>query len=416
MKKFFLVVMLCMSFCSQVLAAEEPATTTTEKGSIFTSIPERKTVNSLSDVMSATDASKIQQLIAANLIDYNTNKDKMSVNAWVLEKVQNNIFSVSDARKIEIAQEIVDTIKSSKEQEKSLQEAVASGESKSSWLDKKLKTYVTKAIEITGSDVTNFKPKGRTEGFSIAGKSWSGSILTSKEAEVLRNDLLQGSDDGLKAALAVSLVIAASQSEVAIVNTVAPKQLTVIAINAMNEAKTVLRVKNGDISGKEGAAVLADTATASLVGLLSGFDFKQIGFIAGAAAGTAAGGALDGATGGISLGSITINGALIGAYLGEKIGSKIGNSLNDTFDIKVHAKIISEFEGFLGGTVLSVLNIEDVTSALEQIDEEEEIKNTSEEKGFFASVYESITNGMSSAWEWMKDIWSSSWNAVTGWV
>ena len=155
-------------------------------------------------------------------------------------------------------------------------------------------------------------------------------------------------------------------------------QLTMIAINAVEEAKTVLKVKKGLISGKEGVAKLTDTAMASVIGMLAGFDYKQIGFIAGTAAGTAAGGALEGATGGLSLGAITINGALLGAYLGEKIGSKLGDSLNATMDEKLKVRIITEFESFIGGTVASVLNIQDVQKALDSMEKESDVKLTEE--------------------------------------
>ena len=164
----------------------------------------------------------------------------------------------------------------------------------------------------------------------------------------------------------------------------------------------------------------------SLIGMLAGFDYKQIGFLAGTAAGTAAGGALEGATGGISLGSITINGALLGAYFGEKIGSRIGESINATMDEKLKVRIITEFESFLGGTVATVLNIHDVQKALDSMEQESDIKLTEEAAkavtrakdgavSFGTSVGETVKDWGSSAGSAMKSWGSSAKNTVKGW-
>jgi hypothetical protein len=171
---------------------------------------------------------------------------------------------------------------------------------------------------------------------------------------------------------------------------------------------------------------------ASIVGMLAGFDYKQIGFIAGTAAGTAAGGALEGATGGISLGSITINGALIGAYLGEKIGTKLGNTLNETLDAKMHAKIVTEFEGFIGSTVLTVLNISDVKPAVDQINQGTEeptiqkadVKNQPPaDAGIFGKAWFYVKEAggwmadkAGSGWTVVKDFFGSGWLKVKQWI
>jgi hypothetical protein len=242
----------------------------------------------------------------------------------------------------------------------------------------------------------------------------------------MRDDLEQDRDSGIKTAVAVGLVLAADSGRISIMNQAAPRQLTMIAINAVEEAKTVLKVKKGIITGKEGVDKLTDTAMTSLIGMLAGFDYKQIGFLAGTAAGTAAGGALEGATGGISLGSITINGALLGAYFGEKIGSRIGESINATMDEKLKVRIITEFESFLGGTVATVLNIHDVQKALDSMEKESDIKLTEEAAkavtrakdgavSFGTSVGETVKDWGSSAGSAMKSWGSSAKNTVKGW-
>ena len=299
------------------------------------------------------------------------------------------------------------------------------GESKKSWLDGQMKKYITKAVELTG-DAPKVTSQGRNSGFTIAGKNWKGQALSDREARRMREDLEKDADSGIKTAVAVGLVLAADSGRVSIMNEAAPRQLTMIAINAVEEAKTVLKVKKGIITGREGVAKLTDTAMTSLIGMLAGFDYKQIGFLAGTAAGTAAGGAIEGATGGISLGSITINGALLGAYFGEKIGTRIGESLNATMDEKLKVRIISEFESFLGGTVATVLNIHDVQKALDSMENESDIKLTEEAAkavtkakdgavSFGTSVSETVKSWGSSAGSTIKSWGSSTGSTLKSW-
>ncbi|MBQ7418555.1 MAG: hypothetical protein IJV18_10815, partial [Acidaminococcaceae bacterium] len=239
--------------------------------------------------------------------------------------------------------------------------------------------------------------------------------LSDREARRMRDDLEQDRDNGIKTAVAVGLVLAADSGRVSIMNQAAPRQLTMIAINAVEEAKTVLKVKKGIITGKEGVAKLTDTAMTSLIGMLAGFDYKQIGFLAGTAAGTAAGGAIEGATGGISLGSITINGALLGAYFGEKIGSRIGESLNATMDEKLKVRIITEFESFLGGTVATVLNIHDVQKALDSMEKESDIRLTEEAAKAVTKAKDGAVSLGSSISETVKSWGSSAGSTIKSW-
>ena len=382
MKKLFALVLSFCLFCGVSFAEESSAETNTNAGDKpaslnLGSLPERKTMNSLEDVLTARDADRIQKAISDSLVSFAEKDGALSVEAWSEKMLQEKMENASRDRITEIAQEIQDAIRETEEQNRSLAEAVKNGETKKNWMDGQLKKYITKAVELTG-DTPKVSGSGRNSGFTIAGKNWKGQALSDREARRMRDDLEKDNDNGIKTAVAVGLVLAADSGRISIMNQAAPRQLTMIAINAVEEAKTVLKVKKGIITGKEGVDKLTDTAMTSLIGMLAGFDYKQIGFLAGTAAGTAAGGALEGATGGISLGSITINGALLGAYFGEKIGSRIGESINATMDEKLKVRIITEFESFLGGTVATVLNIHDVQKALDSMEQESEIKLTEE--------------------------------------
>ena len=419
MKKLFALVLSFCLLCGVAFAEGEPSADTgnseNKSGSLnLGSLPERKTVNSLTDVLTSQDADYIQKAISASLVSYAEKDDALSVEAWSDKVLQEKMENASKARVTEVAQEIQDTIRETEEQNRSLAEAVKNGESKKSWLDGQLKKYITKAVELTG-DAPKVTSSGRNSGFTIAGKNWKGQALSDREARRMRDDLEQDRDNGIKTAVAVGLVLAADSGRVSIMNQAAPRQLTMIAINAVEEAKTVLKVKKGIITGKEGVAKLTDTAMTSLIGMLAGFDYKQIGFLAGTAAGTAAGGAIEGATGGISLGSITINGALLGAYFGEKIGSRIGESLNATMDEKLKVRIITEFESFLGGTVATVLNIHDVQKALDSMEKESDIRLTEEAAKAVTKAKDGAVSLGSSISETVKSWGSSAGSTIKSW-
>lgn len=380
MKKLFaLVITLCL-FCPVVFAeggsaGDKPAK---ESGSLnLTSLPERKTIHSLEDALSGQEAGKLQKAVSDALVSYAEKDSSLSDRDWSEKLLQEKMQNASRDRITEIAEEIQSVLAETEKQKKSLEQAVQQGESKKAWLDGRFKQYITKAVEWTGNNPM-VSGTSRGTGFTIAGKTWKGQALSDKEARALQEQLETDRDNGIKTAVATGLVIAEDSGQIGILSQADPRQLTMIAINAVEEAKTVFKVKKGMISGREGVAKLTDTAMASVIGMLAGFDYKQIGFLAGTAAGTAAGGALEGATGGISLGTITINGALLGAYLGEKIGSRLGESLNATMDEKLKVRIINEFESFLGGTVATVLNIHDVEKALDSMEKESDVKLTDE--------------------------------------
>ena len=120
------------------------------------------------------------------------------------EKVlQEKMENASKSRVTEISLEIQDTIRETEEQNRSLAEAMKNGESKKSWMDGQLKKYITKAVELTG-DAPKVTSNGRNNGFTIAGKNWKGQALSDREARLMREDLEQDRDSGIKTAVACS--------------------------------------------------------------------------------------------------------------------------------------------------------------------------------------------------------------------
>ena len=273
MKKFFALVLSFCLFCGIAFAEGETSENTNtgenKQGSLnLGSLPERKTKSSLEDVLSAQDADRIQKAISDALVSFAEKDEALSVEAWSEKVLQEKMENASKNRVTEIVQEIQDAIRETEEQNRSLAEAVKKGESKKSWMDGQLKKYITKAVELTG-DAPKVTSHGRNNGFTIAGKNWKGRALSDREARLMRDDLEKDKDSGIKTAVAVGLVLAADSGKISIMNQAAPRQLTMIAINAVEEAKTVLKVKKGIISGKEGVDKLTDTAMTSLIGMLA---------------------------------------------------------------------------------------------------------------------------------------------------
>ena len=413
MKKKVLALSVCLMLAAAPAWAEDPAAGAAAAGDAssgfnITSLPERKNIQSLTDVMSDGEAVLLQQAISDALVDYAEN-GAAGDEKWT-ENFLAKQSSITADRIPGIAAEIQAALDETDAQRASLAEAVEAGETKEGWLEGSMKKYITKAVEVTGG-APKISSEGRSSGFTLAGRNWKGRALSDAESKAYQGLLLADKDRGVKTAVAAGLVAAAEKGNISMMNQSQPKQLTFIAINAVDEAKTVLKVKKGMISGKEGVSMLTDAAMTSVVGMLSGLDYKQIGFIAGTAAGTAAGGALEGATGGLSLGTITVNGALIGAYLGEKIGTKIGQSINESMDDKLHARIVNEFESFLGGTVASVINVGDVSDALSSMESESDVKLT--EKA--AELFDKAKEGAKSAGSTTAEAGKNAWETVKDW-
>ena len=207
MKKIILL-LLALLCCISVASAEDtaPAAIANDGKPLITSLPERKTTNSLKDVLTQADAQKIQKLVSDMIVDYNLHKDKQTPEVWSKQVLKARMDGVSDKRVQEITSEIAGSIKVTSEKQKSLDSAVQNGTSKKSWLDGQVKKYITKAVDAT-TDTPQESDKNRIRGFSLASVDWGGQTLSDAEAEALRGDLLADKDAGLKTAVAVALVL-----------------------------------------------------------------------------------------------------------------------------------------------------------------------------------------------------------------
>ena len=116
MKKLFALVLSFCLLCGVAFAEGEPSADTgnseNKSGSLnLGSLPERKTVNSLTDVLTSQDADYIQKAISDSLVSYAEKDDALSVEAWSEKVLQEKMENASKARVTEVAQEIQDTIR-----------------------------------------------------------------------------------------------------------------------------------------------------------------------------------------------------------------------------------------------------------------------------------------------------------------
>ena len=221
MKKLFALILSFCLFCGIAFAEGETSADNTntgenKQGSLnLGSLPERKTMSSLEDVLTPQDADRIQKAVSDALVSFAEKDAALSVEAWSEKVLQEKMENASKSRVTEISLEIQDAIRETEEQNRSLAEAVKNGESKKSWMDGQLKKYITKAVELTG-DAPKVTSSGRNNGFTIAGKNWKGQALSDREARLMRDDLEQDRDSGIKTAVAVGLVLAADSGRVSI--------------------------------------------------------------------------------------------------------------------------------------------------------------------------------------------------------
>ena len=139
MKKLFALVLSFCLFCGIAFAEGETSDNNTgenKPGSLnLASLPERKTMNSLEDVLTAQDADRIQKAISDALVSFAEKDDAMSVETWSEKVLREKMENASRSRVTEIAQEIQDAIRETEEQNRSLAEAMKNGESKKSWME-----------------------------------------------------------------------------------------------------------------------------------------------------------------------------------------------------------------------------------------------------------------------------------------
>lgn len=138
-------------------------------------------------VLFEDDARKIKNLQENFIKSYIDNKDKMSINQWLAVELTNNLPEKSESEIEEISNEIIKTITRNEEKQKSLEEAVANGRSKESWLASTLKQSTS---HLTTEQAAKYL-QGLDDAIKNANESMY-NVITTKSGLINQNFNLDG--------------------------------------------------------------------------------------------------------------------------------------------------------------------------------------------------------------------------------
>ena len=117
MKKLFALILSFCLFCGIAFAEGETSADNTntgenKQGSLnLGSLPERKTMSSLEDVLTPQDADRIQKAVSDALVSFAEKDAALSVEAWSEKVLQEKMENASKSRVTEISLEIQDAIR-----------------------------------------------------------------------------------------------------------------------------------------------------------------------------------------------------------------------------------------------------------------------------------------------------------------
>lgn len=133
------------------------------------------------------DAKQLKQIQQRFIQSYIDNKDKIDLNQWLTIELENNLPEKSEVEVQKISNEIIETIKTNEEKQKSLEKAIENGRSKESW-------FVTNLKQST-SNMTTAKTAEYLHELDKAIKSANQSMyntITTKSGTINKNFNLDG--------------------------------------------------------------------------------------------------------------------------------------------------------------------------------------------------------------------------------
>lgn len=89
------------------------------------------------------DGKNLNSIIQSFVESYAKHKDSMNLDEWLSFEIEKNIEGISKEEAKEISDEIIESLKSSEENKKSLKKAVKQGRSKESWFASKIKNHTS---------------------------------------------------------------------------------------------------------------------------------------------------------------------------------------------------------------------------------------------------------------------------------
>ena len=146
-------------------------------------------------------------------------------------------------------------------------------------------------------------------GFEVAQKLWDGEEI--KEEEIIETAIVGGADFGVKAAAAGAIKVGVEKEIITVIPKGTPAStIANIAFVAIEDAKVVGKMMNGELSFKEGIEKIEQTTVATAAGLV-----------------TMGKGAVIGAATGAIFGPV---GAAIGGFVGGTVGYMAGSKVGET--------------------------------------------------------------------------------------
>lgn len=147
-------------------------------------------------------------------------------------------------------------------------------------------------------------------GFDVAQKLWNGEKI--KGEEVAKTALASGADFGIKAATAGAIKVGVEKGIITVIPKGTPAgAIANIAYIAIEDAKIVGKMMDGDITVKEGIEKIEQTTVATVAGLYAMGEGAAMGATAGAIFGPA----------GMAIGGF------VGGTIGYMAGSKVGETI-----------------------------------------------------------------------------------------
>lgn len=315
------------------------------------------------DILSQEAAEQLAEILSDAITDYTEKQADMSVGDWLKGYLNDRLTERAPEEIQSICDEIISTIDRHNEKIDSMNKAAASGISaenwfttevmssggspgeiakeavacdaalndisnsfegeedqaetveienipESEWADEKWNSYRLKdALRETASDAAKVALKNLSD--DLTSKIYQHgfkSVVTNKE--LLTDSLLYAADGGLKVATAGAVRVAADKSIIAKL----PKEtktdvIADIAGLAIENAKVLEQIGNGEISAVEGVAKMKNNSVATVAGMFGQEKGASIGASIGATFGPA----------GMAVGGFV--GGTVGRFVGEKLGA-----------------------------------------------------------------------------------------------
>lgn len=353
-----------------------------------------KDMTEVTEIISEAAAEEFSEILQDAIGDYAENKDTMSLNDWLRGYLDRELTERSAEEVQSICGEIIDTIDKHNEKIDSMRKAEANGVSaenwfttdvmssgeapgelgkkaaycdaalnnvfageedqvdlseienipESEWSDEKWNSYRLKdALRETASDAAKAALHNLAD--DLSSKLYQNgfkSVATNKE--LITDSLLYAADGGLKAATAGAVRVAADRSVIAFKKDIKANVVADVAALAVENAKVLNRIGNGEVTAVEGLAVMKNNSVATVAGMFGQEEGASLGASIGATFGPA----------GMAVGGFV--GGVVGKFVGEKLGQAAPVIVDKVRSVaKAAVSSITNFVSNIGNKLMNFL-------------------------------------------------------------